>query len=275
VFSSSVHPLRLPETVPIPKTGAANRSILWPNKKAPKGAPPPAPPSGCLLRWWRPAKTAGRIACLRYFNPVGSHPSGRAIAKTPAAHPNNLFPFLTQVGGGAAAHLEVFRPMDWPHRRWHRRARTTSIVKWMAEGHRAAPRRPAFGTRRPSTSSSTSAAARAIRCWCWCTPFERACGPPIAHRLVAAAGPGDCGDQRWRSRLARTPSAGRTQRGLDDICRDGWAWQRANPAGIEVHHPAHHHLVLAGGGPATPWCCARWAMARAKGNSRSGPPATP
>jgi UDP-glucose 4-epimerase len=48
-----------------------------------------------------------RIACLRYFNPVGAHPSGR-IGEHPGGVPNNLMPYVSQVAVGALEYLRVF-----------------------------------------------------------------------------------------------------------------------------------------------------------------------
>ena len=57
---------------------------------------------------------AWRIAALRYFNPVGAHPSGR-IGEDPLGIPNNLFPFITQVAAGRRDQLRVFG-QDYQHR---------------------------------------------------------------------------------------------------------------------------------------------------------------
>ena len=48
-----------------------------------------------------------RVASLRYFNPVGAHPSGR-IGEDPVGIPNNLFPFITQVASGRRDKLKIF-----------------------------------------------------------------------------------------------------------------------------------------------------------------------
>ena len=48
-----------------------------------------------------------QVACLRYFNPVGAHPSGR-IGEDPLGIPNNLFPFITQVASGRRERLRIF-----------------------------------------------------------------------------------------------------------------------------------------------------------------------
>ena len=53
-----------------------------------------------------------RIALLRYFNPVGAHPSGR-IGEDPQGIPNNLMPFIAQVAVGRRRRLQVFGD-DYP-----------------------------------------------------------------------------------------------------------------------------------------------------------------
>ena len=78
---------------------------------------------------------AWRIACLRYFNPVGAHPSGR-IGEKPLGIPNNLFPFVSQVAVGRRAQLQVFGG-DWPTPDGTG-VRDYIHVMDLAEGHRAA-----------------------------------------------------------------------------------------------------------------------------------------
>jgi UDP-glucose 4-epimerase len=53
-----------------------------------------------------------RIACMRYFNPVGAHPSGR-IGEDPNGIPSNLFPLVSQVAVGRRKQVQVFGG-DWP-----------------------------------------------------------------------------------------------------------------------------------------------------------------
>ena len=54
-----------------------------------------------------PAGQQWSIAILRYFNPVGAHPSGR-IGEDPSGVPNNLMPFVSQVAVGRRPHLNVY-----------------------------------------------------------------------------------------------------------------------------------------------------------------------
>jgi UDP-glucose 4-epimerase len=60
-----------------------------------------------ILRDVHIADPTWRIVLLRYFNPVGSHPSGR-IGEDPRGVPNNLMPFVQQVAVGRRAELTVF-----------------------------------------------------------------------------------------------------------------------------------------------------------------------
>ena len=101
-----------------------------------------------------------RIARLRYFNPVGAHPSGR-IGEDPLGPPNNLFPFISQVAVGRRPELQVFGN-DWPTPDGSS-VRDYIHVMDLAEGHRAALTRCWW--RLPNWSPSTSAAAKGIRCW--------------------------------------------------------------------------------------------------------------
>lgn len=67
-----------------------------------------------FLRDMQTADPTLQVVLLRYFNPVGAHPSGK-IGENPKGTPNNLMPFLTQVATGQRSHLDVFGG-DWPTR---------------------------------------------------------------------------------------------------------------------------------------------------------------
>jgi len=60
-----------------------------------------------ILRDWAAAQDAARAVLLRYFNPIGAHPSGR-IGENPLDIPNNLVPYITQVAAGQRKELSVF-----------------------------------------------------------------------------------------------------------------------------------------------------------------------
>lgn len=65
-----------------------------------------------MLRDWHRSQPQSAIACLRYFNPVGAHPSG-LLGENPQGTPNNLMPYIMQVANGQRQSLQVFGD-DYP-----------------------------------------------------------------------------------------------------------------------------------------------------------------
>lgn len=166
-----------------------------------------------------------RIALLRYFNPVGAHPSGR-IGEDPNGLPNNLFPFLCQVAGGRRPHLEVFGG-DWPTPDGTG-VRDYLHVMDLAEGHgraldvlQAEP--PQLLTLNLGSGSGHSV-LDLVR------SFETTNGLTLPYTVVERR-PGDSAVSVADPREAERRMGWVTKRSLADICRDGWAWQRANPDG--------------------------------------------
>ncbi len=164
------------------------------------------------------------IALLRYFNPVGAHPSG-AIGEDPAGIPNNLMPFVMQVAVGRRDRLEVFGD-DYPTPDGTC-LRDYIHVMDLAEGHLAAldalDTRPGcrawnLGTGIASSVLEVVAAA------------ERAIGRPVP-KVVVGRRAGDAA-AAWAdpSRAAEELGWSAT-RDLDEMCRDHWNWQRQNPDG--------------------------------------------
>jgi len=106
IFSSSATVYGDPQSVPIAET-------------APVGAP--ANPYGYsklmieqILRDLAAADSRWSVALLRYFNPVGAHPSGQ-IGEDPQGIPNNLVPYITQVAVGRREALSIYGD-DYPTR---------------------------------------------------------------------------------------------------------------------------------------------------------------
>ena len=126
VFSSSATLYGMPETVPIPETAPIQPINPYGHTKAAVEQ---------LLASLAASEPGWRIGCLRYFNPVGAHPSGR-IGEDPNGIPNNLFPFVSQVAVGRRPKLQVFGG-DWPTTDGTG-MRDYIHVMDLAEGHRAA-----------------------------------------------------------------------------------------------------------------------------------------
>ena len=166
-----------------------------------------------------------RIARLRYFNPVGAHPSGR-IGEDPSGTPNNLFPFVSQVAVGQRELLQVFGG-DWPTPDGSG-VRDYIHVMDLAEGHRAAldvllAEDPQLLTLNLGSGQGHSVLEVAAA-------FEAASGRPVPLKIVERR-PGDAAITVADPSLAAQRLGWRTSRSLADMCRDGWAWQSANPNG--------------------------------------------
>lgn len=164
-------------------------------------------------------------ATLRYFNPIGAHPSGR-IGEDPQGIPNNLFPYVTQVAVGRLKILRVFGDdydtvdgtgvRDYIH------------VMDLAAGHLAALRY-LFEERRSITANlGTGNGYSVIEL---VSAFERMTGIPIPYE-IAPRRPGDVASCYADASLAARDLGWQAKLGIEEMCRDSWAWQSANPRGF-------------------------------------------
>jgi len=215
-FSSSATLYGFPEQVPIPETAPVRPINPYGHTKAAVEQ---------LLADLASSEPGWRIARLRYFNPVGAHPSGR-IGEDPEGPPNNLFPFIAQVAVGRRAELQIFGG-DWPT------PDGTGIrdfihVMDLAEGHRAAVEHLLAGGEALITLNLGSGHGHSVLEVMH--SFEAACGAAIPHRIVGRR-PGDTAINVADPQAAQQLLGWCTRRDLGEICRDGWAWQRSNPQG--------------------------------------------
>jgi len=169
---------------------------------------------------------AWRIASLRYFNPVGAHPSG-LIGEDPLGIPNNLFPFITQVAAGRRDQLQVFGD-DYPT------PDGTGIrdylhVMDLADAH-GVTLDHLLGQPTSTSLTLNIGTGRGLSVLEVVQGFERATGITIPYRIVARR-PGDVPKLEACPLQAKTVLGWEASRTLDDMCRDGWAWQQANPMG--------------------------------------------
>ncbi|MFP3906338.1 MAG: UDP-glucose 4-epimerase GalE [Acidimicrobiales bacterium] len=164
------------------------------------------------------------IASLRYFNPVGAHPSGR-IGEDPQGIPNNLLPFVTQVAVGRRDRLDVFGDdYDTPDGTG---VRDYLHVVDLAAGHLAALHRLVevgghhvwnLGTGRGHSVYEIIAA------------FERATGIDIPYRVVDRR-PGDIAVSYADPTKANEELGWTADHTIEAICADAWRWQSQNPEG--------------------------------------------
>lgn len=159
---------------------------------------------------------------LRYFNPVGAHPSAR-IGEDPKGTPNNLMPYISQVAIGMRERLLVFG--DQYPTRDGTGVRDYIHVMDLAEGHLAALIRLAPGVRAYNLGSGTGASVLEV-----VRAFEQATDQKVPYEITSAR-PGDLAEVVADPRRANEELAWHTRRSLADACRDTWAWQSANPKG--------------------------------------------
>jgi UDP-glucose 4-epimerase len=167
------------------------------------------------------------IALLRYFNPVGAHASGR-IGEDPSDIPNNLMPYITQVAVGRRDHLSVFGDdYDTPDGTG---VRDYIHVMDLAAGHLAAMRAIAErgGCRVWNLGTGRGYSVLEV-----VDAFQRVTGQAINYEIA----PRRAGDVAacWADPARAERELGwRAQRGLDEIVRDAWRWQRDNPDGYRA-----------------------------------------
>ncbi len=166
-----------------------------------------------------------RVALLRYFNPVGAHPSG-TIGEDPQGVPNNLMPFVAQVAVGRRERLEVFGG-DYPTADGTCE-RDYIHVEDLAAGHVAALSWIATHDRRVSTWNLGG--GRGTSVLQLVAAFERASGRTIPYAIVGRRA-GDLPAFWADPTLAREELGWQTTRTVEEMCADTWRWQRANPQG--------------------------------------------
>ena len=167
---------------------------------------------------------AFRYAALRYFNPVGAHPSGR-IGEDPRGVPQNLFPYLARVAVKTLPKLRVFGDdydtadgtgvRDYIH------------VMDLARGHVAAL---AALEKRSDSFTVNLGTGRGYSVLEAIKAFESASGVAIPYEIVARR-PGDIAACYADPARAGSELGWTTKLGLDAMCHDMWRWQSQNPEG--------------------------------------------
>jgi len=165
-----------------------------------------------------------RFAALRYFNPVGAHPSGR-IGEDPRGIPNNLFPYIAQVATGRRAALRVWGN-DYATRDGTG-VRDYIHVMDLARAHVAAL--SYLDTRRRSIVANIGT-GRGYSVLEAVKAYEKASGRPLPVEFHPRRA-GDSAENYADPALARRELKWEAELGLDEMCADSWRWQSANPTG--------------------------------------------
>ena len=167
-----------------------------------------------------------RIACLRYFNPVGAHPSG-LIGEDPNDTPNNLMPFIARVAAGQLPELRVFGSdydtvdgtgvRDYIH------------VMDLAAGHQAALQ---FLVQERGCHAINLGTGQGFSVLQMIAAFEAASGQSISYK-IAARRPGDVASCFAQADKARALLGWTAQRTLEDMCASTWHFQQNQKMGYD------------------------------------------
>lgn len=218
IFSSSAtvygNPERVPvtEEMPLSATNAYGRSKLIIEE---------------ICRDLARSEEGWHIALLRYFNPVGAHPTGK-IGEDPRGIPNNLMPYMVQVAVGRLPELQIFgNDYATPDGTG---VRDFIHVMDLARGHIAAL---------DAIESLCGAEAfnlgtgRGYSVMEMLRAMEQSVGAPIPHRFQSRR-PGDIACCYAAPGLAELRLGWKTELGLEAMCRDAWKWCRDNPKGFPM-----------------------------------------
>ncbi len=178
-----------------------------------------------VLRDVAAADPTWRVALLRYFNPVGAHPSG-TMGEDPQGIPNNLMPFIAQVAVGRRETLRVFGD-DYPTPDGTG-VRDYIHVEDLAAGHIAALGR--LGTTDEPVSTWNLGTGHGTSVLDLLHSFERAVGHELPYE-IAPRRPGDVAASYADPTRAHEELGWYASRTVDDMCADTWRWQSANPEG--------------------------------------------
>jgi len=180
-----------------------------------------------LLRDWSSAKESRHVIALRYFNPVGADPSGN-IGEDPDGIPNNLMPFIAQVAVGRREYLQVFGNdfdtidgtgvRDYIHVTDLALAHLAAVEQIIALG--------SFEAINIGTGNGLSVLQMV-------NEFEEKSGKIVKYQ-IASRRQGDAPAVWADVSKAALKLNFQAKRGVEEMCRDTWRWQSANPNGYLI-----------------------------------------
>eukprot|EP00566_Odontella_aurita_P011414 CAMPEP_0113534494 /NCGR_PEP_ID=MMETSP0015_2-20120614/5188_1 /TAXON_ID=2838 /ORGANISM="Odontella" /LENGTH=386 /DNA_ID=CAMNT_0000433657 /DNA_START=32 /DNA_END=1192 /DNA_ORIENTATION=+ /assembly_acc=CAM_ASM_000160 len=173
--------------------------------------------------------SAWNVLVLRYFNPIGAHPSGR-IGEDPQGIPNNLMPFVAQVCVGRREKLSVFGDdYDTPDGTG---VRDYIHVVDLAKGHVAALDR-LYGDGEPVGCEAVNlGTGQGVSVLELVEGMAKATGKPVPYEM-APRRPGDVAALYADPGRARDMLKWKADLGIKEMCEDTWNWQKNNPMGYK------------------------------------------
>lgn len=218
VFSSSATVYGEPESLPLSEESPTGIDLANPYGKTKRIIEE-------ILKDAAAADPRLRAVSLRYFNPVGAHPSG-LIGEDPTGIPNNLMPYVARVAVGTLDRVGVFGDdYDTPDGTGQR---DYIHVVDLAAGHVAALERAREGYEVYNLGTGTPVSVLEL-----IAAFERAAGKQIPREILPRRA-GDvaasfCDPSKAQRELGWTANLT-----IDDACRDSWNWQSRNPNGYST-----------------------------------------
>ncbi|QWE22878.1 UDP-glucose 4-epimerase GalE [Polynucleobacter sp. AP-Jannik-300A-C4] len=172
-----------------------------------------------ILRDGAKANPGLRVACLRYFNPVGAHLSG-LIGENPVGTPNNLMPYIGQIALGILPKLKVFGS-DYPTPDGTG-LRDYIHVHDLAQGHLLALQ---YLEDHPGALTVNLGTGKPYSVLEMISAFEKVSGKSIPYDLVERRS-GDLAEYYANSDLAKTVLGWEAKHGIERMCEDTWRFYR-------------------------------------------------
>lgn len=174
-----------------------------------------------ILRDLYMADNSWSITLLRYFNPIGAHESGR-IGEAPNGIPNNLMPFITQVAVGKLKELRIFGN-DYPTIDGTGVRDYIHVVD-LAQGHIKALEKVLATNGIEAYNLGTGNGYSVLEI---VAAFEKVSSMKIPYQIVARR-PGDIAVCYADPTKAKNELGWVASRGLEEMCKDAWRWQKNN-----------------------------------------------
>lgn len=215
VFSSSATVYGVPEQLPLEETmpTSCTNPYGWTKWMCEQ-----------ILSDFQKAYSEASVILLRYFNPIGAHPSGQ-IGENPNGIPNNLMPYITQVAVGRLPQLRVFG--DDYDTKDGSGVRDYIHVMDLAEGHVAALD---FALKHQGVEVFNLGTGQGISVLELIKAFEEASQQKIPYEVVERR-PGDVAACYADASKAKKLLKWEAKRGLQAMCEDAWRFQEQNPNG--------------------------------------------
>ncbi len=164
------------------------------------------------------------VVLLRYFNPIGAHPSGR-MGEDPRGIPNNLMPYITQVAVGRREKLSVYGN-DYPTHDGTGVRDYIHVVD-LAKGHVAAV---SYACKHKGCEVFNLGTGVGVSVLDMVNTFREVNQVELPY-VIAPRRPGDIATCYADPSKSREVLGWTAQHDLADMCRDSWNWQKNNPMG--------------------------------------------